>query len=351
MPPKGGARGRRGGKGASSEGVQRRSTRSRGPVGLDPDLEEDVDKFMDGRNKIMLGDEKAGADSDEDEDDVDVVGLGGDSDDSDEDSDDSAGVRKAALSDDDDDEGGKGEDESGYWGKKKGDYYDADEAENSEDEREEEKEARKLQQKRSAGLRAEDFGDDEIASSDDDSAEQEPSLGEAVADGKEHAPKKGKGAERTPVSRDQKTKKKAKGSAGTTEGRMLQELDDALGALDGDGALRVERDLSGMSEREKMKLLKHDAPELTSLLSDFKSYMKMLRTQLLPAREAALKGAAPPEGLSYLDTKIQLTTRYCSSVAFYLLLRTEGMSVKTHPVIDNLVELRRLLGPSSCCLL
>jgi hypothetical protein len=36
-------------------------------------VQEDVDKFHDGRNKIMLGDEPGGSDSEEDEDDVDVV--------------------------------------------------------------------------------------------------------------------------------------------------------------------------------------------------------------------------------------------------------------------------------------
>ena len=32
-----------------------------------------------------------------------------------------------------------------------------------------------------------------------------------------------------------------------------------------------------MSEKEKTKLLLHDAPELTSLLADLKAYMKLLR--------------------------------------------------------------------------
>ena len=32
-----------------------------------------------------------------------------------------------------------------------------------------------------------------------------------------------------------------------------------------------------------------------------------------------------------------------SAVTFYLLLRTEGSSVRTHPVIDTLVDLRALL--------
>ena len=37
------------------------------------ELQEDVDKFMDGRSKIMLGDEPKGSESEDDEDDVDVV--------------------------------------------------------------------------------------------------------------------------------------------------------------------------------------------------------------------------------------------------------------------------------------
>ena len=57
--------------------------------------------------------------------------------------------------------------------------------------------------------------------------------------------------------------------------------------------VQVERDLSGMSEKEKTKLLLHDAPELTSLLADFKTYMKLLRQQLLPAREVLLTPSHP----------------------------------------------------------
>ena len=163
-----------------------------------PALQEDVDKFIDGRSKILLGDEAPGSGSGEDgEDDVDVVGLGS-AGDSDDDSSDDGGAG-ALLSDDGDDDAAdqRGEDGS-WWGKKKSDYYDADEAEGSDDEREEEAEARKLQQKRSAGLRAADFGDDEIESSDEDAADAsaDPSLGDALA-GKDAAPKRAKTAGKT----------------------------------------------------------------------------------------------------------------------------------------------------------
>eukprot|EP00897_Mesotaenium_endlicherianum_P005543 jgi/Mesen1/5016/ME000025S04418 len=49
------------------------------------------------------------------------------------------------------------------------------------------------------------------------------------------------------------------------------------------------------------------------------------------------------EGLSYLEAKHLLLLTYCSSIVFYLLLRAEGRSVRDHPVITRLVELRLLL--------
>ena len=67
-----GARGR-----DSSRSGARRTARSRVP-GLPHELEEEVDTFIDGRSKVMFGDEPpAGSDSDSDQ--IDVVGLGGNS--------------------------------------------------------------------------------------------------------------------------------------------------------------------------------------------------------------------------------------------------------------------------------
>ena len=77
---------------------------------------------------------------------------------------------------------------------------------------------------------------------------------------------------------------------------MLAEVDDELQALDADGALRVEKDLEGLTEKDKMKLLMNDAPELKSLMSDFTAHMKVLRGTLLPARVLALSRSAPQAG-------------------------------------------------------
>ncbi|KAH7278926.1 hypothetical protein KP509_38G064600 [Ceratopteris richardii] len=48
-------------------------------------------------------------------------------------------------------------------------------------------------------------------------------------------------------------------------------------------------------------------------------------------------------GLSYLDAKHLLLLFYCQSVAFYILLKANGRSVKDHPVIARLIEIRLFL--------
>jgi hypothetical protein len=99
-------------------------------------------------------------------------------------------------------------------------------------------------------------------------------------------------------------------------------------------------------------------------MSDFKSYVKVLQEQLLPARRAAWaqvwkhnggkdssaskSSASKPSssqqlGRDYLDTKIDVVSRYCTAVSFYLVLRSEGVDVTRHPVIHALASFRALL--------
>jgi U3 small nucleolar RNA-associated protein 3 len=311
--------------------------KKRGEVtkGLDPDLEEDVDRFVARRSKDMFGEDEDVTKESEDEEEM-IMGVGDDDDDDDEeeeeeeDDDDDAGVGLASDLDDEEDE----VKEEG-WGKNRSDYYDADEADDSEAEEEEEKEALRLRAKQSALLKAEDFGEDEVASSDEDDT-----IAAALSD----RGRAGKGKDKPSAKDKQKAKVKDKKKAAKPKGAIA--LDEELDALEEDDGQveKVERDLSGLSEKERLAILENDSPELLVLLGDFARYIKEVRAQLLPVRERVKAGGLPTaSGVSYLEVKLQLLLSYCTNVAFYLLLKAEGRSVKSHPVIEQLVELRTLM--------
>lgn len=65
-----------------------------------------------------------------------------------------------------------------------------------------------------------------------------------------------------------------------------------------------------------------------------------IRLHHLQVKEGQL---ATAEGLSYLETKNILLLQYIMHLTFYFLLRAEGRSVKSHPVISRLVEIRTYL--------
>ena len=52
---------------------------------------------------------------------------------------------------------------------------------------------------------------------------------------------------------------------------------------------------------------------------------------------------ATVEGVSYLEAKYLLLLHYCIHLVFYVLLKAEGRSVRDHPVISRLVEIRAFL--------
>ena len=70
-----------------------------------------------------------------------------------------------------------------------------------------------------------------------------------------------------------------------------------------------------------------------------------LREKINPIRElfseySALALSVEDELVAYLEVKFQLLLAYCINVCFYLALKCEGVSVKAHPVMKQLLELR-----------
>ena len=197
--------------------------------------------------------------------------------------------------------------QSKSWGKLREDYYDADNAsEYNKDEQEmveriEEREAIKIQREQAKALSEHDFG-----------------LADVLA-----AAKKTSGA-----------------AAGAAAGKKSAKAAAAAAAAAG----------GDLTKDEKVRQVIADSPELLALLDEYTTRVKELRVEVQPllerVRAAAAAGVAgatdlaTKDGISFLELKHQLLVSYCVNLAFYLLLRTEGRSVASHPVVKRLVHIR-----------
>merc|ERR1712142_1274237 len=103
-----------------------------------------------------------------------------------------------------------------------------------------------------------------------------------------------------------------------------------------------------MSQKEKMKLLKKESPELLELIRDFKTKLKEIKDELQPLIEMIKAGQIPPgKGADYLKTKHQLYLNYCTNISFYLVLKAKRIPAHNHPVIERLLTYRNLINELS----
>ncbi|XP_042364561.1 something about silencing protein 10 [Plectropomus leopardus] len=111
---------------------------------------------------------------------------------------------------------------------------------------------------------------------------------------------------------------------------------------------RIVKDLKQMSQKEKMKLLKKESPELLELIQDFKTKLNELKDELRPLAQMVKDGKIPPgKGADYLKTKQQLYLNYCTNISFYLVLKAKRIPVHNHPVIERLLTYRNLINELS----
>ncbi len=90
--------------------------------------------------------------------------------------------------------------------------------------------------------------------------------------------------------------------------------------------------------------VRQDALELKALLQELRASLSEIRARLGPLLQEVKSGdIATAEGVSYLEAKHLLLLHYVACLVFYLLLKSEGRSVKDHPVISKLIEIRSYL--------
>ncbi|CAL8338885.1 unnamed protein product [Lota lota] len=111
---------------------------------------------------------------------------------------------------------------------------------------------------------------------------------------------------------------------------------------------KIVKDLDQMSQKEKLKLLKKESPEMLELIQDFKAKLAELKDELQPLIEMIKDGRIPPgKGAEYLKTKQQLYLNYCTNISFYLVLKAKRIPAHNHPVIERLLNYRNLINKLS----
>ena len=84
-----------------------------------------------------------------------------------------------------------------------------------------------------------------------------------------------------------------------------------------------------------------EAEEVRALVEELQKTLAEVETNVEPIVKSAKRGEyLTEEGISYLDTKYMLLLSYCVNLTFYLLMKSEGKSIKDHPVVMRLVEIR-----------
>ncbi|KAJ9541389.1 hypothetical protein OSB04_027895 [Centaurea solstitialis] len=192
------------------------------------------------------------------------------------------------------------------WGRNKGIYYDNDKGESSEDE--EEAEVLRLQNEKMKLYSNADHG---LEDDDEDESEGEPTFEENLRKGK--VPSKA-----------------------TVDHAAQDEADT--------GYEVVMKDPSSLSKEEQMDIVYNSAPELVGLLSELNEAVEQLETKVDPILSKLKEEKnLNKTGIQYMELKKQLLLSYCQAITFHLLLKSEGHSVRDHPVLARLVEIKNLL--------
>lgn len=85
-----------------------------------------------------------------------------------------------------------------------------------------------------------------------------------------------------------------------------------------------------------------DSPELPGLIAEFEASLTSLSKQLAPLRACSLKQHSRALG-TFVDLKYNLLLSYCSFLSFYLLLKSSGQDVRSHPVLHKITTLKQTL--------
>lgn len=140
--------------------------------------------------------------------------------------------------------------------------------------------------------------------------------------------------------------------------RLAKQLDEADFTLDvyasatatttksdtNETQIHLKSDLTDLSHRQRVQLFQKDSPEFDGLCSDFEQRLEESLTVLEPILDYFRTHKLTELPIfEFVATKNKLILTYCSNVAFYLVLKAKRVSIKNHPLVKRLVQMRQLL--------
>ncbi|KAJ6634971.1 Something about silencing protein 10 [Pseudolycoriella hygida] len=106
----------------------------------------------------------------------------------------------------------------------------------------------------------------------------------------------------------------------------------------------LKSDLSDLSHRQKVQLFRKDSPEFEGLVQDFQRHLKESQNLLEPILQYVQQNHLQSLPIfDFVSTQNNLILTYCSNVSFYLVLKAQRSSIKNHPLVKRLVQMRQLL--------
>uniref|UniRef100_A0A182JYB5 Sas10 C-terminal domain-containing protein n=1 Tax=Anopheles christyi TaxID=43041 RepID=A0A182JYB5_9DIPT len=289
-----------------------------GDVGSDYEPSASEDEFSEGEKELLKNVRERRRRNDYDEDDdmqqQAVLGFDDEAEDYDEEEDepDFDEIRKFEHDSDIDDKDDEDDLPDRYaWGKKAGAYYgtgykdrdyDTLTAQEEELARLEEEEAMEMQKRLIRGMTDEDFAIDDLLSDDE---KEESTQDMKLAPGK---PEK-------------------KGAAFSSEELIV-----------------IKGDLSDLSESQRLELFRKESPEFEGLVKECTTKLSECADVLEPVMELLKKHNKLSHPLGQLLLKrYELHMLYCSNISFYVLLKSQRVDIRKHPLVKRLLQLKRLV--------
>ncbi|KAL5982553.1 hypothetical protein ACLOJK_016626 [Asimina triloba] len=250
------------------------------------------------------------------------------------------------------------EEKRAVWGRTKSLYYSAEnvdyELQSSDEDlpAEEEAEVLRLQRERSKSLHLEDFGLEDADEDESDSSEGKIKTLQDVfvekrTDGKSQADEvteDGIGTTYEEIKKDINALTKEE-QMDVVYRQIQEEIIDFKLICEPQS---IFQDACGPIRpwRLSLQMGGHDssAPELVGLLSELNDVLNELEHKVNPlVSKVDEPENAPKSVVHYVEVKQLLLLVYCQAISFYLLLKAEGHSVRDHPVIARLVEIKGML--------